>query len=135
MASERENLDEIARTIGSRIVEADSFQASFHVRRYVDQFLSGLYFLTNVVEDKKADHHENWVAVARSEDAFRKSLRRLCGLSRDLSLAMESDCSPRWLRDGVANSLKYIVNLVPETGDEELDGYLKNMAERDPQPV
>ncbi|NQV28661.1 MAG: hypothetical protein HQ518_30280 [Rhodopirellula sp.] len=133
MDEKREVLDGIARAIGGSLARADRFQASFLIRRYIDQFLSGLYFLATFVEEHQAADEANWKRNACNDEkrVLRLSLRRLCGLSRDLSLAMDADGTPQDLRENVGAAKDFVVLLVgAELPDEEADRHLKNIVDR-----
>jgi hypothetical protein len=135
MDEKRELLDRITRAIGESLGHADRFQASFLIRRYIDQFLSGLYFLCTFVEEKQAEDEANWAANACADEKgiLQLSLRRLCGLSRDLSLALDADGAPSDLRGSVREALDFVGILVgEELPDKDANGHLQNIADRQP---
>jgi hypothetical protein len=132
------------RELGSRVfTELDKeniVRIGFLPRVFLDEFLSGCFFLIDILSSCSAQELENLKRSAKTPDCecfmhLQATCRRLCQVSREIVFSTDGDVVSAALVEAVEELFRFSADIFPATQDLELIEYRDHIKTRKLRPV
>ena len=133
---QRSELRRLSSAIFTLLDEHSVVQIGFLPRSFLDEFVSGCYFLIDLLETTPPAVLDTLATCQRVQDVpglkdLNPTARRLCQLSRDLLFSLEADCISPQLIASIQRLFSLSASLIPETEDSVLRDYRQHIATRE----
>ena len=136
--AKRAALKQLTTVVFSKLDTMSYIEAGALLRSHLDDFVSGVYFLTDLLESLTPTQLESLPSakdVNAVHEDLKPTLRRLCQLSREVTFAADPTRLPVDLRSAIEALFQFVVEQVPVLSDQDVRDYLENIRERTMQPI
>ncbi len=137
-ARHRATLRSLSKDVFDAIDQLSYVDAGFLLRAHLDDFVSGAFFLLDLLDSLDANQ---LAAIGTVSDVksvnpeLKPTLRRLCELSREVTFASDPGKLHPEIRESVEKLFRLVVDQFSEIEDEDARGYLEKIGQRTLQPI